>query len=100
VSVPARARPAPAPDMERPVKQMSGRAVPFSVGPSPSEQQSGQRMSMVDYSDISGSGARPAVMVVSRRQLPSTGVSGLAETHAQLGTAISVPAKRCTNTPD
>ena len=53
--------------------------------PSTRGQRPGQQSSTVDHSDIRGSSARPAIMVVIRRELPRTKIAGPAKKACRIG---------------
>jgi hypothetical protein len=63
--------------MERPVKYVTGQAeMVFLFVFKHKRTAAGQRVSTVDHSDIRGSSARLAIMVVIRRELPRTKHAG------------------------
>ena len=59
--------------------------------PSTRGQRPGQQSSTVDHSDIRGSSARPAIMVVIRRELPRTSVAGPATKACRIGVREDSP---------
>src|SRR5258708_7781984 len=59
--------------------------------PSTRGQRPGQQSSTVDHSDIRGSSARPAIMVVIRRELPRTRVAGPARKACRIASSEDSP---------